>query len=310
LKTITKIQTAATGLAVLLALSACGGAPAGQAGQATDLPKTQNTRDISEGVQPDAAAVALLPQSYKDKGQLTVAMDLSSPPMTFLAEDNTTPIGLNPDLARLVAKKLGLKLKFENTAFDTIIPGIDGGRYDFTATTMSATPERLKVLDMINYLKGGSAVAVSKGNPLNLTNDTLCGKNIGVTKGSTQQLRHLPNVSKWTCEEKGQPAINGVTLPNVQEALTQLDSKRIDGVFYDASALAWANEQQPNHFKILEPRMDTRTDTNVAMGLKKGSPLTPALQKAIQAVLDSPEYKKALDYWGLSESAITEAAIR
>jgi polar amino acid transport system substrate-binding protein len=38
--------------------------------------------------------------------------------------------------------------------------------------------------------------------------------------------------------------------------------------------------------------------------------LTPALQKAIQAVLDSPEYKKALDYWGLSESAITEAAIR
>jgi polar amino acid transport system substrate-binding protein len=230
--------------------------------------------------------------------------------MTFLAEDNTTPIGVNPDLARLVAKKLGLKLKFENTAFDTIIPGIDGGRYDFTATTMSATPERLKVLDMINYLKGGSAVAVPHGNPNNLTNDTLCGKNIGVTKGSTQQLRHLPNVSKWTCEEKGQPAINGVTLPNIQEALTQLDSKRIDGVFYDASALAWANEQQPNHFTILEPRMDTRTNTNVAMALKKGSPLTPALQKAIQSVLESPEYKESLEYWGLAESAITEAEIR
>jgi polar amino acid transport system substrate-binding protein len=311
MKTRSKIQTTAAGLSVLLALTACGGASAGgQAGQTADIPKTQNTRDISEGVQPDAAAVALLPQSYKDKGQLTVAMDLSSPPMTFLAEDNTTPIGLNPDLARLVAKKLGLKLKFENTAFDTIIPGIDGGRYDFTATTMSATEERLKVMDMINYLKGGSAVAVTKGNPLKLSNDELCGKNIGVTKGSTQQLRHLPNVSKWTCEEKGKPAINGVTLPNVQEALTQLDSKRIDGVFYDASALAWANEQQPNHFTVLEPRMDTRTNTTVAMGLKKGSPLTPALQKAIQAVLDSPEYKKALDYWGLSESAITEAAIR
>jgi polar amino acid transport system substrate-binding protein len=237
-------------------------------------------------------------------------MDLSSPPMTFLAEDNSTPIGVNPDLARVVAKKLGLKLKFENTAFDTIIPGIDGGRYDFTATTMSATEERLKVLDMINYLKGGSAVAVAKDNPNNLTNGTLCGKNIGVTKGSTQQLRHLPNVSKWTCEEKGQPAINGVTLPNIQEALTQLDSKRIDGVFYDASALAWANDQQPNHFSILEPRMDTRTNTSVAMGLKKGSPLTPALQKAIQSVLETPEYKESLEYWGLGESAITEAALR
>ena len=308
MKTCKKIQTAAAGLVVLLALSGCGGAAAGTSG--ADIPKTQNTRDVSEGVQPDAAAVALLPESFKAKGQLTVAMDLSSPPMTFLAEDNTTPIGVNPDLARLVAKKLGLKLKFENTAFDTIIPGIDGGRYDFTATTMSATEERLKVLDMINYLKGGSAVAVAKDNPLKLTNESLCGKNIGVTKGSTQQLKHLPNVSKWTCEEKGQPAINAITLPNVQEALTQLDSKRIDGVFYDASALAWANDQQPNHFTILQPRMDTRTNTSVAMGLKKGSPLTPALQKAIQSVLETPEYKESLEYWGLGESAITEAALR
>jgi polar amino acid transport system substrate-binding protein len=308
MKVITGFQTAAAGLAVLLALTACGGTATGS--QATEIPKTQNTRDISEGVQPDEAAVALLPQSMKDKGELTVAMDLSSPPMTFLAEDNSTPIGVNPDLARLVAKKLGLKLRFENTAFDTIIPGIDGGRYDFTATTMSATEERLKVLDMINYLKGGSAIAVPKGNPQSLSNDTLCGKSIGVTKGSTQQLKHLPNVSKWTCEEKGKPAINPVTLPNVQEALTQLDSKRIDGVFYDASGLAWAQVQQPEHFVVLEPRMDTRTDTNVAMGLKKGSPLTPAFQKAIQSMLESPQYKESLEYWGLGDSAIAEAAIR
>ena len=151
---------------------------------------------------------------------------------------------------------------------------------------------------MINYLKGGSAVAVAMDNPLKLTNESLCGKNIGVTKGSTQQLKHLPNVSKWTCEEKGQPAINAITLPNVQEALTQLDSKRIDGVFYDASALAWANDQQPNHFSILEPRMDTRTNTSVAMGLKKGSPLTPALQQP-----SSPSWKprntRIPEYWGL-----------
>ena len=276
----------------------------------TEIPKTQNTADISEGVKADEAAVALLPQSFKDKGELIVAMDLSSPPTTFLAEDNVTPIGVNPDIARLVAKKLGLKLKIQNTAFDTIIPGIDGGRYDFTATTMAATPERLKVLDMIDYLKGGSAVAVAAGNPLNLTNDTLCGKNIAVTKGSTQQLKHLPNVSEWTCTSQGKPAINGVTLPNVQEALTQLHSKRVDGVFYDAGALAWAQIQQPNSFTVLEPRMDTRTNTNVAIGLKKGSPLTPALQKALQSVLETPEYKKSLDYWGLGESAITQATIR
>lgn len=304
----TRIMTATAGLAVLLALTACGGTATGT--QEAEIPKTQNTADISEGIKPDEAAVALLPQSYKDKGELTVAMDLSSPPTTFLAEDNVTPIGVNPDIARLVAKKLGLKLKFMNTVFDTIIPGIDAGRYDFTATTMAATPERLKVLDMIDYLKGGSAVMVAAGNPLNLTNDTLCGKNIAVTQGSTQQLKHLPNVSEWTCTSQGKPPINGVTLPNVQEALTQLHSKRVDGVFYDAGALVWAQIQQPKIFTVLEPRTDTRTNTNVAVGLKKGSPLTPALQKALQSVLESPEYKKSLEYWGLGESALTEAKIR
>lgn len=305
MKTRSRVRTVGVALTVLLTLSAC----SGTASSGPDGSKTSNTADISEGVQSDPGAVALLPQSYKDKGELTVAMDLHYPPTTFLADDNVTPIGLNPDIARLVAKKLGVKLKFENTSFDTIIPGIDGGRYDFTVTTMAPTPERLKVLDMINYFNGGISVAVASGNPLNLSNDSLCGRNIAVTKGSTGQLKHLPNVSQWTCTDKGKPAINGVTLPNVQEALTQLASKRVDGVFYDTASLVWAAKQQPDTFTILTPQVDTRTNNVVAVGLKKGSPLTPALQKAVQSVLDSPEYKESLANWGLESGAITEAKL-
>lgn len=307
MKTGSKVQRAVAGLAVLLALGACGAGGSGD--PAPEGRNTSKTADISEGVQPDEAAVKLLPQSYKDKGELTVAMDLHYPPTTFLADDNVTPIGLNPDMARLIAKKLGLKLKFENTAFDTIIPGLDGGRYDFTATTMSPTAERLKVLDMIDYFNGGVSVAVAHGNPLNISNDDMCGRSIAVTKGSNAQLKHLPNVSEWTCTSKGKPAINGVTLPNVQEALTQLASKRVDGVFYDTVSLVWADEQQPNTFTILTPQVDTRSDHVVAIALKKGSPLTPALQKATQSVLDSPEYKKSLANWGLEAGAITEAKL-
>lgn len=307
MKTRSKVQRAVAGLAVLLALGACGAG--GGSDPAREGPNTSNTADISEGVQPDEAAVKLLPQSYKDKGELTVAMDLHYPPTTFLADDNVTPIGLNPDMARLIAKKLGLKLKFENTSFDTIIPGLDGGRYDFTATTMSPTAERLEVLDMIDYFNGGISVAVAHGNPLNISNDDMCGRSIAVTKGSNAQLKHLPNVSEWTCTSKGKPVINGVTLPNIQEALTQLASKRIDGVFYDTVSLVWASEQQPNTFTILTPQVDTRSDHVVAIALKKGSPLTPALQKATQSVLDSPEYKKSLENWGLEAGAITEAKL-
>ncbi|MEV7605804.1 ABC transporter substrate-binding protein [Paenarthrobacter sp. NPDC089322] len=308
MKTLGKIQTAAAGLAVLLALSACGGTATGSQGTATEASKTNNTTDISEGIQPDAAAVALLPESFKAKGELTVAMDLHYPPTTFLAEDNTTPIGLNPDVARLIAKKLDLKLKFVDTKFDTIIPGLDGGRYDFTATTMSKTEERLKVLDMIDYFKAGSSVVAAAGNPQKLTVETLCGKNIAVTQGSTGQLKRLPALNEQTCTSKGQPAINAVTLPNIQEALTQLHSKRIDGILYDTTSLGWAAKQQPNSFTMLG-RVNVGSSDLTAVGLKKGSPLTPAMQKAIQSVLETPEYKKSLETWGLESGAITDAKL-
>lgn len=305
MKIRTKAQTAAAGIAVLLALSACGGTASSDSANNS---KTNDTTDISEGVQPDAAAVALLPASFKDKGELTVAMDLHYPPTTFLAEDNQTAIGLNPDVARLIAKKLDLKLKFVDTKFDTIVPGLDGGRFDFTATTMSKTEERLKVLDMIDYFKAGTSVAAAAGNPLNLTVETLCGKNIAVTQGSTGQLKRLPALSEQTCTSKGQPAINAVTLPNVQEALTQLHSKRIDGILYDTTALGWAAKQQPDSFTIIG-RVDVGSSDLTAVGLKKGSPLTPALQKAVQSVLETPEYKESLENWGLDSGAITDAKL-
>jgi polar amino acid transport system substrate-binding protein len=304
-KKINKVHAAAAAMAAILTLSACGSQAAG-APESESL--TNHTRDISEGVQPDAKAVSLLPQSYKDKGELAVAVDLHYPPTNFLAEDNQTPIGLNPDIARLIAKKLDLELKFVDTKFDTIIPGLDGGRYDFTTTTMSKTEERLKVLDMIDYFKAGSSVAVAAGNPLNLAVENLCGKNIAVTQGSTGQLKRLPALNEQTCTSKGQPAINAVTLPNVQEALTQLHAKRIDGILYDTTSLGWAAKQQPDAFSILG-RVNVGSSDVTAVGVKKGSELTPALQAAIQSVLESPEYKEALKTWGLESGAITDAKL-
>src|SRR5437868_2249325 len=110
-------------LTATMTLTACGNGgagPAGGGGGAT----AEHTDDISVGVQPDPAAVALLPAAVKDKGTLVVAEDLTSPPTTFMASDNKTPIGFNPDMARLIAKKLGLTLEIKNVKFDVIIPGL------------------------------------------------------------------------------------------------------------------------------------------------------------------------------------------
>jgi polar amino acid transport system substrate-binding protein len=293
--------------ALALALAACGSSGTSGTEQVAGAGSSaEHTDDISAGVQPDAKAVELLPAAVKAKGTLSVAMDLTSPPTSFLASDNKTPIGFNPDFARLIAGKLGLKLQFNNIKFDTIITGLQADRYDFTASTMGATKDRLKVLDMVNYFKAGTGVSVPYGNPKGLTTHTLCGHRVGVQSGSTAELQWVPQLSKEDCTSKGQPAIEAVSLPSVNDALTQLVSKRIDAVMYDFTGLQWAATQQPKTFDVLQPMVASK---NVTVALKKDSPLTPAVQAAIQSIIDSPKYAEALSRWGFKDLGIQTAAM-
>ncbi|MGW1272679.1 ABC transporter substrate-binding protein [Streptomyces sp. NPDC002491] len=299
--------------ALALALAACGATGTGQNVGAKGTAQgggsgasAEHTDDISVGVTPDQNAVKLLPAAVQAKGTLSVAMDLAYPPTTFMASDNKTPIGFNPDMARLIAAKLGLKLQINNVKFDTIITGLQANRYDFTASTMGATSDRLKVLDMVDYVNSGTGVSVPYGNPQKLGTHTLCGHRVAVPSGSTAELQWLPQLSEQDCTGKGKPAIKSVTLPSVNDALTQLVSQRIDAVMYDFISLGWAAEQQPKTFDVLTPLVATKPAT---VALKKDSPLTPAVKAAIQSIIDDPKYAQALGRWGLKDLGIKTAAM-
>jgi polar amino acid transport system substrate-binding protein len=305
MKSIRTIQIAALAAIAAMGLAACG---SGSADTATspNASASSQTDDISVNVAVDENASALVPQSVKDKGTLTVAMELKYPPTSFIAEDGKTPIGLNVDMARLIAKKLGLQLEIADVGFDTIIPGLQGNRYDMTATSMSPTAERVAVVDMIDYFRTGGSVAVAKGNPDGFAVDNLCGREVVVTKGSIQATKRLPELSKSQCEDQGKPAITGIILPSIQDAMTQLASGRIKAIYYDTPSLGWAATQQPNRFEVLTPQVN---ESVVAVALPKGSELTPAVQAAIQSIMGTPEYQEALRRWGLDGLGVTEAKL-
>jgi polar amino acid transport system substrate-binding protein len=306
-KSMNKWKVAAAaglGSLLLVATSACGGSEAASSDQSSGA--KGSFKEIAAAVKPDAAAVELLPADVKEAGVVTMAADLHYPPTSFLAQDNKTPIGYNVDIATLLGKKLGLEVEVKNVTWDNVIPGIASGRYDFTATNMTPTPERLEVLDMVTYWAAGSSLIVAKGNPLGLSlaDESICGKKIVVITGSSQQQDYLPLISE-DCEAAGQEPVEGVALGNVEGALTQLVAKRIDGVFSDTSQLAWAAKQQPQAFELLSPQyVKEEGDDIVALGLPKDSPLTPALHAAMQSLMDSPAYQATLDRWGLGAGAI------
>lgn len=330
-KAVSFATTACLALGTTAALAGCGGSSGSSGGgtqsssgtstgtstgtgtTAAAAATSSGTANIAAGVAADSAAVKLLPASVKKRGTITVAMDLAYPPTSFLSQSNQ-PEGYNVDIARLIAAKLGLKLKIANVSFDTIIPGLAGGRYDFTTTDMSATPARLKVLDMINYWTDGSSLETKAGNPehLNINTSSICGKSIAVMTGTTQQQTYLPALSKAHCTSAGKPAVKTVTLPNLNGALTQLASGRLDGIFYDTPSLAYASRQHGSTFTLTKPQYakPAKLGTDlVAIGLPKHSGLTKPVQAAMQSIMNGPLYMKALDRWGLGGGAIKNASI-
>lgn len=316
-----RLGVAALAPVLLVSMAACGSAGSGASKAADGAPHPGGS--AMRQVKTDAQAAKLVPADVKKRGFITMAADLHYPPTSFLAADNKTPVGFNVDFADLLGKELGLRVETKDVSFDSVIPGLAAGRYDFTATDMTPTADRLKVLDMITYWSDGSSLMVTKGNPLHLSLADLstCGRKIAVMTGTTQQQTYLPEISA-ACQSAGKKAVDQVVLPNVQGALTQLAAQRIDGVFYDTPSLAWAAKQQPQ-FQMLSPQYKKRgadctgSDTArsvcsqdiVALGVKQHSPLAPAVHSAVKALMSGPAYQAVLDKWGLGAGAISTSQL-
>jgi polar amino acid transport system substrate-binding protein len=224
-------------------------------------------------------------------------MNLSTPPNKFLGTDGRTALGTNPDLARLMGRVFGIPVQFSNVAFDGIIPGLLSGQFDFSIASMGVTPERTKVLDMIDYAQWGSQAVSLKTSNADVSN--LCGLNVGAQLGSLQLAKLLPELST-DCTAKGKKAITIVGLPSQQDALTQLTSGRLDAAFGDTPVMSYAVLKQP----VFRVAGDEIRPLPITLSTKKGSPLTPALVAAMKHIVTLPQYRESFKVWGLPHAAI------
>ncbi len=82
-----------------------------------------------------------------------MATEAQYAPNEFIAPDGHTIIGMDPDLVTALAEVMGLKAKFVNANFETIIPGLAAGRYDLGASSFTDTKEREKTVDFVDLLQ-------------------------------------------------------------------------------------------------------------------------------------------------------------
>jgi polar amino acid transport system substrate-binding protein len=273
-----------------------------------DSPKTGAVpaESTSAGAIPQAkvskAAAAALPQTVRDRGTLIVTMSQASPPLHFMAGDGTTTIGVDPEIAVALGQAMGLKITVSSRPFDAIIPGIAAGKFDVAVSQMSPSTERMKVLDFVDYYQSGSGIGVLPGNPQGLAVDNLCGKRVGVLKGSFQDLKRLPALSD-NCSKAGKKTIEAMTYADMQAPNLALAAGRIDAVYVDGPTLAYAVKQTG--------KIDVLGETNVSpvsIGFKKGAGLEKSIQLGMTSLVESGIYKQILDKWGVGSGAISDFA--
>lgn len=256
-------------------------------------------------VQEDAAAAALVPADLASEGTVLIGTDASYAPSEFIDVDGKTIIGFDVDLGTAVGKVLGLDFKFENASFTGLIPKISNGTYGAGISSFTINPERLAQANMVSYFSAGTAWAVQEGNPTGITQDDACGKTVGV-QTSTVQVDDLAARSA-TCKKANKPAIKVQSYEKQGDVTTALVSGKVDAMLADSPVTAYAIQQTSGKLEALGEITDAAPYGVVVA--KDNKPFAEAIAKAYQVLIDSGDYQKILDKWGVGQGAIETSEV-
>lgn len=257
---------------------------------------------------PSPAAIKLIPTGFHfaHPGELTVAISAqNAPPLALLGADNKTRIGSDPDIARLLADGLGLRLRLVPVSWENWPLGIASGRYDAALVNIAVTEERKQKYDFATYRTDSLAFSVRKNSPIRQITQPKDLSGLKVVVGSgTNQERILLGWDQQNVQHHLAPAIPVYLTDDAAQTLALL-SGRVDVIFGPQSAAAYkAALNGETRIVGLGPKL-----AQVAVTTKKGNGLVYALQAALNSSIHNGSYQQALARWGLEDAAVKTSQV-
>ena len=290
------ITLTASAAIVGLALSACGSTSLSTPG-ASNKPTVSQTKE--------ANLADKLPAKIKAAGKIVVGVDATYAPNEFLDADGKTVRGMDVDLFNAVAQKFGVTVQWVPANFDSIILGVDGGKYDVGVSSFTINADRKKQVNMVSYFNAGTQWAVLKGNPKKVDTENACGLSIGVQKG-TVQIDDLTARSK-KCTAAGKKAITQIVEQAQAKVTADLVSGKADAMLADSPVGLYAVKQTGGQLEALGQVYDAAPYGYVLP--KAETEFAQAIVDALKALDTSGDYKKALSTWGNDTGAISDFAV-
>ena len=160
----------------------------------------------------------------EEEKKLVMGTNAAFPPYEFVA-DNGNIAGIDAEIAKAVAEKLGYELEIKDMEFDSLIPAVEAKTIDFALAGMTVSDERLlKVNFSDTYAKGVQVVIVKEGSAI-ATVDDLTGKTIGVQAGTTGDIYCTDDFGQDYVKQYNNGALAVAALNNGQVDCVVIDNE-------------------------------------------------------------------------------------
>jgi polar amino acid transport system substrate-binding protein len=222
------------------------------------------------------------------RGVLRVACQTQGAPFSFVGK-NGERTGSSIDLVEMIAKEMGVKVKFLNYDWDGLIPALLSKKADMLAADMTPTLKRaMKIAFPDPYMYTGSVVFVKKDSPLKTLKDVQKpGTKLAVLLGSTGEndaKKAFPDAKLKTYKGGGPILINAVVAGHTDAGVN------------DASAVrGQAASYPPGSLRILDGQL---SKSPLAFAVRYDSPdLLRWLDLFFLHISLDGRLDKNLDYW-------------
>jgi len=303
--------------AVLSGNSAAEATPAGDTTAVTTA--AGDTLDFNLGPDQDRVRLDEVPEAVAaieasgfepiEAGKLTVVVSPYVAPLGLYADDDTTLIGNETDIAQLIADGLGLELNLQPAAWADWPLGIQSGKYDLITSNVTVTEERKDLYDFASYredLLGFYVKADSEIDSIKEAKD-VAGLKVVVGSGTNQEKI----LQGWDAENiaAGLDPVEYQYFDDDAAATLAVQSGRADATFGPNATSAYKAAENGETKLVGTFNGGYPEHANIAAGTLKGNGLIEGVSIALNTAIDGGEYGEVLERWGLSSEAVTESVV-
>nr|WP_240896797.1 ABC transporter substrate-binding protein [Kineococcus vitellinus] len=229
--------------------------------------------------------------------------------MSFRADDDETVIGIEPDLALLVAQVLDLEPEVRTTSWENLFLSMESGQYDVGFSNITVTEERKEKYDFASYRVDTLAWEVPADSGITSIDgpEDVAGLTVSVGSGTNQEKVLLD----WDARNRA-AGREPVTIQYYQQAsdtYLALKSGRIQAAFGPNPTAAY-HALVAGDTKVvgLVPGGGT-VQADIAATTQKGNGLVQALADAVNHLIATGAYAKTLERWNLAEEAVPTSVV-